>query len=420
MASRAQSKIALVLAGGGLTGSVYEIGALRAIDDLLVDRTVNDLDIYVGTSAGALVASCLANGLSPEEMLQAFDGSHPEVRALERGHIFRLNNREFLRRMAGLPRVFLGAWSHYLRHITDMTIFDLIWSLTEAVPSGMYDILALERYLRQVLEAQGGCNSFRDLERELYIIATDLDTGDRVIFGREGGKDVPISLAAAASSAVPLLYNPVRVGDKDCVDGGLRGNASLDVAIEQGAKLVICINPMVPYDNADLDCIPFLGPDGGYLSEKGAQGIAAQIMRIVMHSGLHYHIKQLRRSHPDVDIILIEPRPDDYKMFFYNIMRYSARLTVARHGFESVTMDLAEDYAQYKQILARHGVPMSRRLVISELAEIEESGHDPDVIRRILEARPACCNRRSRGTPVCRLTRTLAELDMALDLMAEA
>jgi predicted acylesterase/phospholipase RssA len=407
------------LAGGGLTGSVYEIGALRAIDDLLVDRTVNDLDIYVGTSAGALVASCLANGLSPEVMLQAFDGSHPEVRALKRGHIFRPNSREFLRRTADLPRVLVGAWSHYLRHINDMTIFDLVWSLTEAIPSGMYDILALERYLRQVLKAQGVCNSFRDLERELYIIATDLDTGDRLVFGQEGWEDVPISLAAAASSAMPLLYNPVRVGEKDCVDGGLRGNASLDVAIEQGAKLVICINPMVPYDNADLDCIPFLGPDGGYLSEKGAQGIAAQIMRIVMHSGLHYHVKQLRRLHPDVDIILVEPRPDDYRMFFYNIMRYSARLTVARHGFESVTMDLAEDYPRYKRILARHGVPMSRRLVITELAEIEASGQDPEVIRRILEARPAGCNRQTRGTPVCQLTRTLAELDMALDLMAE-
>ena len=295
MMSAAQSKIALVLAGGGLTGSVYEIGALRAIDDLLVDRTVNDLDIYVGTSAGALVASCLANGLGPEVMLQAFDGSHPEIRALERGHIFRPNNREFLRRTVDLPRVVLGAWSHYLRHFSDMTVFDLVWSLAEAVPSGMYDILALERYLRQVLDAQGVCNSFGDLGRELYIIATDLDTGDRVVFGQDGWEDVPISLAAAASSAMPLLYNPVRVGDKDCVDGGLRGNASLDVAIEQGAKLVICINPLVPYDNADLNCIPFLGPDGGYLSEKGAQFIASQMMRIMMHAGLHYHIKQLRR-----------------------------------------------------------------------------------------------------------------------------
>jgi NTE family protein len=420
MMSSAQSKVALVLAGGGLTGAVYEIGALRAIDDLLVDRTVNDLDIYVGTSAGALVASCLANGLSPEAMLQAFDGSHPEVRALERRDLFRLNDREFLRRTAELPRVLLGAWSHYLRYLNDMTVFDLVWSLAEAIPSGMYDILALERYLCQVLDTQGLCNRFEDLERDLYIIATDLDTGDRVVFGQDEWGDVPISLAAAASSAMPLLYKPVRIRGKDLVDGGLRGNASLDLAIEQGAKLVICINPLVPYDNADLDCIPFLGPDGGHLSEKGAQAIASQMMRIMMHAGLGYHIKQLRRRHPDVDIILIEPRPDDYKMVFYNIMRYSTRLTVARHGFESVTIDLAEDYPRYKQILARHGIPLSRRLVITELAEIEQSGYDQEVIRRVLEARTAGCNRQARGTPVCQLTRALAELEMKLDSMAEA
>jgi hypothetical protein len=217
---------------------------------------------------------------------------------------------------------------------------------------------------------------------------------------------------------MPLIYKPVRIDDHECIDGGLRGNASLDLAIEQGAKLVICINPLVPYDNNDKDSIPFLGPDGGYLSEKGGQFIASQMMRIVTHSGLHYHIKQLRRRHPDVDIILVEPRSDDFQMFFYNIMRYSSRLTVAQHGFESVTVDLAEDYAHYKAILARHGIPLSRRLVISEMAEIQESGYDPEVLRRILESRPATCCRQEKETPVCRLTRTLAELDLELDRMA--
>lgn len=417
--SVSDGKIALVLAGGGITGAVYEIGALRAIDDLLVDRTVNDFDIYVGTSAGAVVAAGLANCMSPETMLKAFDGSHPEIHPLKRWHIFRLNNREFLRRTLDLPRVLVGAGSHYLRHLTDMTLIDVVWSLAEALPSGMYDSTTLEKYVRGLLCNPGLSNDFRKLARDLYIIATDLDTGKRVIFGRDERSDVPISQAVAASSAVPLLYKPVRVGDNDCVDGGLRGNASLDLAIEQGAKLVICINPMVPYDNRDRDCIPFLGTDGGYLSEKGVQFIASQTMRIQMHAGLHYHIKQLRRQHPDVDIILIEPRPDDYQMFFYNIMRYSARLTVARHGFESVTLDLAEDYPRYKQILARHGIPLTRRLVISELAEIRESDYDQDVIRRVLEARSATCSRQKRGTPACQLTRTLAELDLALDKLDE-
>ena len=76
----ATNKTALVLAGGGLTGAVYEIGALRAIDDLLLDRTINDFDIYVGTSAGALVASFIACGISPEIMLKVIDGTQPDRR----------------------------------------------------------------------------------------------------------------------------------------------------------------------------------------------------------------------------------------------------------------------------------------------------------------------------------------------------
>ena len=113
------------------------------------------------------------------------------------------------------------------------------------------------------------------------------------------------------------------------------------------------------------------------LSARGVPAIASQVTRITSHAGLRYQIKQLRRQHPEVDIILIEPQPTDQRMFYGNIMHYQARLEVARHGFESVTLDLAEDYPAYKETLARHGVPITRRLVIEELAEIHNSGSDP-------------------------------------------
>jgi predicted acylesterase/phospholipase RssA len=410
-------KTALVLAGGGLTGVVYEAGALRAIDDLLVDRTVNDFDIYVGTSAGAVVSSVLANGISPEALLQAIDGSHPEIQAIQRKHIFHMNTSDLMRISARLPFTIANAWAHYLRNITDMTLVDLLWSLSEVLPSGFYDGLALDGYLREILTKFGQSNDFLELARQLYIIATDLDTGERAVFGRGYIEDAPISLAAAASSALPIVYKPVKIGDKEYIDGGMRGNASLDLAIEHGATLVICINPMVPYDNRDRQSIPFFGPDGGYLSEKGIQAISNQVTRIIGHSSLHYHIKQLRRMHPEVDIILIEPHPDDYQMFFYNIMRYSSRMTVARHGFEAVTIDLAEDFQSYRDILATHGIPITRRLVIQELAEIRNSNYDPDVIQRVLEARQPGCSRGHRDTPECRLNQSLAKLDLILEQM---
>lgn len=418
--SNAQGKTALVLAGGGLTGVVYEMGALRAIDDLLIDRTVNDFDIYVGTSAGAIVASGLANGISPEMLLQTIEGSHPEIQPLSRNHIFALNSSDLFRSGMRLPGTLTSAWAHYLRNFNDMSLVDLIWSLTEILPAGIYDGKALEKYLRQIFDRDGYTNYFRRLKRELYIIATDLDTGDRAIFSKKNLAHIPISQAVTASSALPIIYKPVKIGKNEYVDGGMRGNASIDVAIEHGASLIICINPMVPYDNRDRQSIPFFGPDGGFLSDKGIQAISNQVSKIAGHASLHYHVKQLRRSHPEVDIILIEPHANDYEMFFYNIMRYSSRLTVGRHGFEAVTLDLAEDFPTYKQVLARHGIPISRRLVIQELAKIQDSGYDPATIQRVLEARQPRCNQGESDSPQCQLNRSLAQLDLMLDQMMSA
>jgi predicted acylesterase/phospholipase RssA len=414
-----REKIALVLAGGGLTGAVYEIGALRAINDMLQDRTVNDFDIYVGTSAGSLVCSMLANRISPEEMLSVLDGTHPAIAMLDRKHIFGINQGDWVRWAAGLPRKVLLAWSDYLTHLGQMTFFDFMWQLSEALPPGLYDGLALERFLRGVLTGTYAMerrvpvsNSFDELQRELYIIATDLDNGERVVFGKEDGQDVPISLAVAASSALPLVYKPVRIGNKEYVDGGLRGNASLDLAVEKGAALVVCINPMVPLRN-DLDRVRNQRSD--YLSEKGIRLVADQTLRITGHSGLQYHIKQLRRRHPAVDILLIEPQANDSVMFMSNIMRYSARLEVARHGFESVTLDLAEEYPYIKAVLNRHDIPISRRLVIEELAAINQSNNNPAVIASVLEARSPGCKPGDMEGPLCQLNKTLAQLELALE-----
>jgi predicted acylesterase/phospholipase RssA len=408
-------KTALVLAGGGLTGAVYEIGALRAIDDLLMDRKVTDFDIFVGTSAGAFVGALLANGINPEAMMQSMDGSHPDVHSIEREHIFNVKRSELARAGARLPEKVLRAWMNYLGNPQDMTLFDFFWSLLEALPSGFYDGTALGDYVDEVIQKAGKSNAFHELEKDLFIVATDLDSGERKVFSSET-PDVPISAAVSASSALPIVYKPVRINDRDYIDGGLRGNASLDIAIEQGATMVVCINPMVPFDNTDHRGIPGT-PESGrgrFLSDLGVNFIANQVTRIFTHASIRYHIKQLRRSHPEVDIILVEPRPDDYRMFFNNPMRYSARLDIAQHGFESVTLGLAEDYPMHKDTLARHGITISRRLVIQELQQIIDSGYDPGVIREVLEARTLGCAEHQRKTVACRLNQALDNLEAAL------
>src|SRR3954470_13589451 len=101
---RKRSKTALVLGGGGFTGGVYEIGALRALDLLAVNRTINDFDVYVGTSAGAFVASMVANGITPEEMMRVINQQVPTpFRDITLGTLLRPNVLEFAKKGALLP-----------------------------------------------------------------------------------------------------------------------------------------------------------------------------------------------------------------------------------------------------------------------------------------------------------------------------
>jgi hypothetical protein len=141
-------------------------------------------------------------------------------------------------------------------------------------------------------------------------------------------------------------------------------------------------------------------------------GVAQQVGRIQSHGGLIYHIKQLRKTHPEVDIVLIEPNQHDYQMTFSNVMRYSTRLTLARHGFETVTLNLAENYNYFDTLLSRHGVPITEALVEEELEAIRAADYKPSVLQRILERRPVPQKRSTRPATV---TESLSSLSDTLD-----
>src|SRR4051794_29442070 len=299
------SKTALVLGGGGFTGGVYEIGALRALDLLAVNSTVNNFDIYVGTSAGSFVAGMLANGITPDEMMQVLNKRVPsELEDLDLDKVLRPNYLGFLQKAAALP--LRGAeLARALLRVREISAIDLGVALAETLPTGLYSGSGVGEYVEQVLADAGRANDFRLMDRELYITATDLDTTERIVFGEKDWADVPISKAIECSTALPMIYKPVELKGRQMVDGGIRSTTNVDIAVERGAKFIVVVNPIVPYVNEFDKTIPtMLGTRVRRVSDMGMPAIANQTFRIMSHARLHQAVDQWRGQDPGIEPFL--------------------------------------------------------------------------------------------------------------------
>jgi predicted acylesterase/phospholipase RssA len=394
-----RSKTALVLGGGGFTGGVYEIGALRALDLLSVNRTVNQFDVYVGTSAGAFVASMAANGITPEEMMRVVNRQVPTpFRDIDLGTLLRPNYVDFVRTGVALPFTLARVARGLAGQLGSISAMDVVLGLAEALPSGMYSGSGIEEYVRAVLSDPDRTDDFRLLENELYLAATDLDTCERIVFGANDWDDVPISTAVRASTALPMVYKPVRVKDRELVDGGIVSTTNLDIAVEAGAKFVIVVNPLVPYVN------DFAKTQSGrpgkrvrHISDMGFPQIGYQSFKLLAYQRLHEMARQWEQRYPGVDIVLVEPEPNDELMFQTSVMNFTSRVEIARHGFESVTLKLSEDYGKLRLVCERHGIQISATRVRKVIKHFAAEKERTRAWRKILEQTTGTLLRQSAG-----------------------
>lgn len=351
-------RIGLALAGGGPQGAIWEIGALRALEEALEGVDLNQLHVYVGVSAGAFLTANLANDLSTAQMCRAIVKREPGEHPFVSEQFFQPRLRELGSRAAKLPRLLAQALIDYGRDPIDKSLLDSLTRLGRALPIAVFDNEPLRDYLHHIYTMKGRTDDFRRLAKRLIIVAADLDSGRAVRFGEGEFDRVPISTAVQASSAIPGLYPPVEIDGRHYVDGALLKTMHASVALEAGADLVLCLNPLVPVDTSEAVARGAMRSDK--LIDRGLPTVLAQALRTMIRSRLKAGMAVYDQSFPDADVVLIEPNRDDYAMFFTNVFSFSSRRNTCEHAYQSTRRNLLARYDELAPIFERHGAVLRR------------------------------------------------------------
>ncbi len=393
-------RIGLALAGGGPLGAIWEIGALNALAEALPGVDFSALDGYVGVSAGGFVAAGLANGMTPRQLCAAFiEDDAPTGDRINPSAFLRPAGIEFARRAAALPGLALQVGWQAL--VGGQSWLSAAERLGRALPTGLFSHAPIEAQLRRVLSQPGRSNDFRRLAHRLVLVATDLDSGNAAPFGMPGWDEIPISLAAAASAALPGLIPPVPVGDRWYVDGALKKTLHASVLLDLGLDLLICLNPLVPFDASAAAQRRVPGsrePAIPQLVEGGLPVVMSQTFRSLIHSRLELGLKSYRHSHPGTDILLFEPEHRDPAMFLAHTFGYRQRRALAEHAYQRTRAELRQRRVALDHQLARHGLALDGAVL-------------EDAQRRLLH--PQAAGRRSTRA-LQRLHRVLDELQARL------
>jgi len=222
----------------------------------------------------------------------------------------------------------------YLRNPRDLSFVESLTRLARALPAGMLRNEPIADYLERIFSIKGRTNDFRKLQHRLVVVATDLDSARPACFGEPGMDHIPISRAVQASTALPGLYPPVLIDGRYYVDGVLLKTVHASAALEDGAGLVLALNPIVPVDTFQAVELGIL--KRGHLMDRGLPAVLAQTLRTLIHSRAVQGFQGYAADYPDADVVLFEPRRDDYRMFFINVFSFAARKDICDHAYRSV------------------------------------------------------------------------------------
>ena len=315
---------------------MYQVGALAALEEGL--EGLCNFEIYVGCSAGSVVASILANGVSAAEIYRIVDQDLSDPLNFGRNAVY--GGDSFRQACGRFGRLMWAVGKNAMTGLRG-SIPDMLARAERDLPSGFFSLTALERWMREMFAARGLSNTFGTLPHTLLIPAIDLDRAERVVFGRDKLREVPVSQAIAASSAIPGFFEPYTLEGRDYVDGGVGFCGHADLAVQAGAETVLVINPLVP---SLLD-------GAASMRSRGLYTIMEQASRIYSQNLLQLGLATLSAQHPQATFFLLQPPRVDTPLFGPCM------------GFEASRAALRFGYASTREWLDTPGNPLRQRFV---------------------------------------------------------
>ena len=330
----AAMRVGLVLGAGGVVGAAWLIGALEA----LVAETgwdPSDADVIVGTSAGSVVGSLVADGIAPEYLaayssgraldeVEDVDGRVAELAARMGGPerldqiAERLSGDDFKLHLA-MPPIGPGSWRLALNTLRNPRRHAPSAMLAGWLPRGFVSTRPISELVETFVAGQWPDHP------DYWAVATDYRSGRRVAFGRADAPYATVGQAVAASCAIPGFYHPPTIEGRRYVDGGVCSLSNLDLVAGRGLDLVVCLNPTSSLAEAM----------GGTPAER-----VGAVMRGVSRRRLGHEAAKLRAE--GTETLLIQPREEDVAGMGLNLMARGRRVDVLERARRTTALGLRE------------------------------------------------------------------------------
>jgi len=333
------NRSSLCVSGGGLEGYLYSLGVSKALDSCFVDKQTTDFDIFCGVSSGAILSACHAAGLSSRDLVDQVNQRHSVLENMKISMLFDPAAGEVFKRIWGFAKSF-----SFLSMAT-LDTSQLISNLQAMIPIGLFRGDKLKSFFEKQMTAMGVQDHFFALKKELYISATDQDSGESVLFGEEPWKDLKISQAVRASTALPAFYLPEKINGHWFTDGQLTSSSDFQTAIRKGAGLVIYIDPMVAYSSTMAGATMSYG---GYFT-------LIQAVKSLVQSRSVSLLRHAMDTHPDVDFLVFRPTDDVMLEMAGNPMKSQIRTELVDLGFQCTIGQILNSYDLMVYRFSKHG-----------------------------------------------------------------